>query len=1182
MAEPAPIYDPDKKEPIVRPDLQVLEGGGETSSPTGNLSTAPEPADLAQKEESPLHSDQVGSGYKPGGQKNSLRSRLFKNRKRTALIGGGATGLAALLIAGFLFLLPMKVLHIVNNLQSRFYATSENAMDREVDRLFSNYIKKKISLGTCRGSHIDSSCNPFNAGDSLVKRLYRGWSNGKLEDKLREKYGLEFRYNSATNNYYLKTRSLPGDGVNLKGFIDSNDSLNEFIDKSPEFNKFGGRNEFRQAVKQGLREGMEGEARWKKVMYRYKVLKLLERKYGIKFCIVGCKVQDKFTDWKTNKKRAMKMILVQRVLTPRIEMYGLLYECLLSETCNSKTFTSPSPEPYEADITGCKNGCATNGGAMTESDREIRDRILISRLLSVYSGDVDALTREYAALQEKGILGLMQERAKSKAGNDEMDKKGRERLLKLVDTQAFKKGINLIPIVGQVNTAALIVGSTATMKDAIPKMVYVMNSTAAAQFFAMYRTHADEIKEGNVDAEIVGSFTDSLGPGIQTDANKNNQIGGLAGAEQTPLYAELIGNENNKPGSLLSNIIAPSAHAADNRYLCSNGAPPRGSPVCPEEKIRQNGNSLNKGINKMFSGPVWDNVLVPAAGAWNDAKNGIFHWITEGLGVVGSIFCAPLWGLNPLAPVCQGAQDAANQVISLVGPFVGDKLQKALEFIFENIFGFNINQISNHMSGGRAFDMLAAGADVSGNEFAHHGLGGKVLSPRQVTAIRDEQRQQEQYRYQQQSFFARMFDSESSQSLVSKIALSMPSSTTEAARGTIASLIQNPFAKISHIFASIFKIGRASAAPPSCAATGSSRYFLDDSGNGLFYWSSDPEVDAHGGLVVATRQDGSYGVVFYDAPGREGQVKGSAEGFMAPDYCDPSEGAGSGVDPFGVTQYGYPSDDPSFKEDPDEYWQNHCMGPDSDTIRWNQTGAAAADKTSSYEPVNTTTNRCLLIQAAVGSAGAIYDETLLSPEELEGSSSSAPVESGPEIVGDIGQSSDSVACAADTKDLGIVTSRYNGQYKTSSGPLLIRLCQVSSIPGSGDNVSGATIGGGAVVNSRVAGAWQALGKKAKASGLSLSSTSSFRLEDSCGGEGDGTACAKPGTSLHQMGIAIDFAGMGTKGSSTTSCSGRARELGNPTWQWLYKNAESFGFKQYTYESWHWDSLKAANRCGFGE
>lgn len=182
------------------------------------------------------------------------------------------------------------------------------------------------------------------------------------------------------------------------------------------------------------------------------------------------------------------------------------------------------------------------------------------------------------------------------------------------------------------------------------------------------------------------------------------------------------------------------------------------------------------------------------------------------------------------------------------------------------------------------------------------------------------------------------------------------------------------------------------------------------------------------------------------------------------------------------------------------------------------------------------------------------------------------------VIGDIGESSDSINCAPQTIDLGVVESRYTGSFKRTEGPIKIRLCRLTSIAGSGNDTAGNNTNEGAVVNSRAAGALQSLGEKAKTNGLQLTASSSFRLADSCNGTGDGSKCAKPGTSPHQLGVAIDFRGTNVYSASATSCSNRVTDAGNATWDWLFNNAAAFGFKQYSRESWHWDPLNSANRC----
>ena len=197
------------------------------------------------------------------------------------------------------------------------------------------------------------------------------------------------------------------------------------------------------------------------------------------------------------------------------------------------------------------------------------------------------------------------------------------------------------------------------------------------------------------------------------------------------------------------------------------------------------------------------------------------------------------------------------------------------------------------------------------------------------------------------------------------------------------------------------------------------------------------------------------------------------------------------------------------------------------------------------------------------------------------SSSSSPASPGGAgaIVGDVGLSSDSVPCAVHTTDLGVVDSLYNGALNKQSGQLKIRICQLSSLPGLGDTIQGIEIPGGAVVNSRVSGAWQSLGEKAKADHVSLVASSSFRLTSSCGGLGDGKLCAAANSSMHQLGVAIDFSGPTAKDRNATTCTQRQRNPGEPMWDWLNKNALAFGFRQYTAEAWHWDNLNDGTRCG---
>jgi LAS superfamily LD-carboxypeptidase LdcB len=75
--------------------------------------------------------------------------------------------------------------------------------------------------------------------------------------------------------------------------------------------------------------------------------------------------------------------------------------------------------------------------------------------------------------------------------------------------------------------------------------------------------------------------------------------------------------------------------------------------------------------------------------------------------------------------------------------------------------------------------------------------------------------------------------------------------------------------------------------------------------------------------------------------------------------------------------------------------------------------------------------------------------------------------------------------------------------------------------------------------------------------------------------GDHSTIAKPGTSNHQLGLAIDFS-HGGKGGSSANCinaGGKCTLNGDATWEWLDENAQNFGIKQLSNEFWHWSPLE---------
>jgi hypothetical protein len=895
-----------RREDLYNPDAKDNKPSGDASDPRGEGKASPDELNKAEKEATKpsQHENTVGQGYKAGaGEHHSTwKTNLLKTRKRKAAFGGSiAALLVGAAIVAFLSLIPLKILHVVNNLQSRFYATTQNAVEKETDQLFSRYVLGKM-LNGCRGVYIDQNCNPYN-GTSLVNKLYRGWSDGRLEEKLRTQTGLEIRKNTLSEGYEL--RFTGGDTIDLEG-LKQNKTIAQLIDAKGEWSAVK-KSEVRGIYKSALK----ATTRQASAMYYFKVTPYLGKKFGIKWCVIGCDKREGFDKWQADKKFGAKMWLAERVLGPREELYKMIMTCLYSgsDFCSRDKVLNATPTSYSADAGGCKLGCTSNGRPVSESLNEMETKLV--SLAAAYGSDHDSLRKAFDRFEKTGFINAMVKSLATTRVDDEGLAKGNAKLGDKAEAVA-KVSSKAVPIIGWIITASYAAEFINDAPDTIARLQYMTNTAAMTQLWSMYRTVADETKEGQVDAEVLGSFVNALGPGLQPSEGGDKQIGGTSGAEATPLYQEIV---SNGPGtdasiaSLVRTLVSPTASAeAQNtdKYICNDGSPPpAGQLVCAEERLNGSG-FLLKALGKINLGLIAD-----AASFVNDSLDTLTSTV---INAVCSII-----NLLPGSP-CDALEKAINALVSKILKF--GPLREILQQFASWMLGINLNMVSNNMSGGRTFDMLAAGADVSGNDYAHHGIGGVALTPQQVAENLNYQQDEQLAAYKHKPLIAQLTDTESPYSPVAKLALAMPTSTTALFTGVNnawSSFVTNPFGKLANSFASIF--------------------------------------------TLHTR----------------------AAGFVP------------GKDPFGITQYGYPLDDPIFNQNPDEYWKNYCTdtSPYKLTQAWNEF-AANNKNPENFEPENTQTaqfagsvpgnkygtNGCLLIQAAVGSAGAIFTDGVLSAEEL--------------------------------------------------------------------------------------------------------------------------------------------------------------------------------------------------------
>ncbi|MBX4197466.1 M15 family metallopeptidase [Candidatus Saccharibacteria bacterium] len=1084
MAEPArqldndSIYDEEGNAPSdPRPDLKVLESGGESSEPKSKHLKSVDKDEssnqgLAKAEKTAGRNEEFSEPEEPSFYKKPQKQRgRFglggRLTKKNVLIGGGTIGgIAGIVIAIFFALIPLKIEHIVKNLQNRFYATSENAIQNETQNLLTRYMVRHVlpNYKSC-GTTTSRNCSVNITGTNPVSNMYRSWANNRIENKLADKYGLEFQRRA--DGWYIKSPAIGGNGDNIGPNGEKLESEFQRTD--------------RRALRQSVSSAMQTETKWKQVYYRFKVGRLLEEKYGIKRCIIFCAVTDPLADNIAEQKRAAKLFLAQRVLTPRNQTLGIAIQCLLTNCAADVT--------AETDAVPGENAALAGAPENPETDTAIREGLV--KLASTYGfTDIEALVSAYKAMSEKGFQSYLIERA----------------LTPVIGKSTAGGLADKIPIFGWIDLTARLVKASHDSSHNLKKLSYVTNASAAVGLFSMYRTYADEIHSGHVTAAEVGSLVNSLGPG-DSGSSTDPIVGGTVGAESTPLYSNLIDNKSAttpRSSASLFSALAPKALAAtttttstSNTYECNNNqAVQAGQLVCSEEVLGQ-GNKYADLVKEFLDMPGI-NVLVQISDLWLKIVGPIFDLANSILGSAMQAVIKPLnlacnlpFGIGNLLPpssyYCE-AKDLATKY----APVVMEGLTK---WLIPNPF-------SSNMSGGRTFDMMAAGADVAGNDSAHTTLGGQKITPQQTADLINQKFEDDSQQFAQKSMFARIFSTDSQYSAVSRLAMEVPLNFKSSVRTSAASFISNPVSGLGNVFGSLF---------------------------------------SNKAFAAATAQ----------------------------------------ADPFNVVQYGYPAG--TIPSDSETYWDEHCStnaaqayqnDTDYQASSWNKAAESNLDPNTQM-PVNSSVNPCLLIMAVTGSDGAIYDSSLLTPDDLAGNAAISQNQNTTSTAGatiDLAQlynNSTNVACAIGTKDLGLQNGYTDGKL------VKIRTCAVSNLPSGGEeSIPGSTYyvngaNGYAVVNSRVSGAVYAMVQVAAKDKVTLTAISSFRTmahqqalcaANSACSSGDYTFVAKPGTSNHQMGLAIDFGGLPSTPGPVP---------GNTIWTWLSQNATLFGYKNYPAEAWHW-------------
>lgn len=332
MARPPSIYDKDSRQGVYDDEeqaeqinrLRELSNAGdeeasddETGSPADPQSSPQEnslsPEQLNNREQKAAGGSGNNTGPPETQNKNEdpnfayrptkFRSKNARRRRKLLMFGGAG---AALLGGGaglVLFLLPnLAIKHVMNTIKSGLNDRIEYAVQTRAEKYIEKYMHTVItpSLNSC-GTAISKDCVAVNTGTGLMGRMFANWRDNRIEEKLFNRFDLEFKKDLRDPNrievfHKGKLVGNSGSRSTVKEVLKFTDQLNQ----AP-----------------NVRE-------------RWIIRSLLDRKYGAKkWCIIACKKRDAVADLKISFVRKIKLKIIAWIIQPISERKATYLMCFV-------------------------------------------------------------------------------------------------------------------------------------------------------------------------------------------------------------------------------------------------------------------------------------------------------------------------------------------------------------------------------------------------------------------------------------------------------------------------------------------------------------------------------------------------------------------------------------------------------------------------------------------------------------------------------------------------------------------------------------------------------------------------------------------------------------------------------------------------------------------------------------
>lgn len=666
------------------------------------------------------------AGTRAGGLKR-FKSVFWGSPLRKGLsIAGVGGGTAGLIIGGMLFVMPMlKIPSAISSIQNTFFASSRQIGDTITERLFTQYIIKKLIPGMiterCESSNVNRKCaHPGNA-DTYTGKLFNAWRDGRIEQRMFETDGFEITQKNGV--WHLKSNQID----EALGMFDGSEEERAEFERN--LREKLTKTEVRRAINDMVNKqtGFSGR-------HMRQAGAVLSRKYGIPRTLFSARVQD----WKdtniADRLNSGKAILNQRVVGMYSESLALAMNCAMD-----RNFACLDAETDD------------QGFKRTKFHNELR--VSAQEYAAKYGQQAfEDMLAESESIKQKGLAAHYVEKLVGQVAGT-------------AGKATVQVGTKAIPVIGWIDLAVVLGTVFDKAPEMYPTIVYGMNSQQMVAAFGTYAVAGDEFKAGDTDLAAYGSLAQTL--------DATNTADGLYGAEASPALASSTGKQ------------------VDRTVRCNEGGEPGQTQegiLCPEESLMPSSaewlSYASVGVSLLL-GPTFEYM----AAFWNSTVGFLLDAAGDFVGWVATTILEAIPGYD--------------QMIERAGEIMGSIFTSFMNTLMPPL-------ITPDSSGDRIMNTVTGGGAIVAQDTCE-AMGCHAVSTEDYVVATAQQLQKEQQEFNQQSVFARMFDIEEPNSLVSKVALGTPTSV-DGMTSTLASFFTNP---IRYIGASLTSHNTAYAADGS-------------------------------------------------------------------------------------------------------------------------------------------------------------------------------------------------------------------------------------------------------------------------------------------------------------------------------------------------------------------------------